>query len=167
VAGFAVFFHPLEKPEAPTMNVLARISKASDFAAPDQEPPRPAPRSTDQHAPASARSYAGPSIISAALIVTGRLESAGDIQIDGRVEGDIRGQAVRIGGGATIKGTVYGELVELGGTIEGKIEAESVVLTKTARMSGDIVHQSLRIDTGAFFNGHSRPHQGKTVPKIA
>jgi len=67
---------------------------------------------------------------------------------------------VRIGSGAVIKGTVFGEGVELAGTIEGKIEAKTAVLTTTARMSGDILHQSLQIDRGACFDGISRPHHG-------
>jgi cytoskeletal protein CcmA (bactofilin family) len=151
------------------MNVLARISKVSDFPGTNQveAPQHVAPRSQEQPAPKPARSHAGPSILSAALTVTGRLESAGDIQIDGKIEGDVRGQAVRIGDGALIKGTVTGEIVELAGTIDGKIEAESVALTKTARMSGDIFHRSLRIDTGAHFDGSSHPHHRKDAPKSA
>jgi cytoskeletal protein CcmA (bactofilin family) len=147
------------------MNVLARINSGStNPVVPDPIKEPPAPPSTasrPQHTLGSPRTYAGPSIISAALVVVGRLESAGDIQIDGRVEGDVRGQGVRIGNTAVIKGTVTGELVELAGTLEGKIEARSAVLTKTARMSGDIIHQSLQVEEGSFFNGSSRPHYGK------
>jgi cytoskeletal protein CcmA (bactofilin family) len=143
------------------MNVLARISKVSEFPGTDPvEEPRPVTRSEPQPAKSS-RAYAGPSIISAGLSITGKLESAGDIQIDGKVEGDIRGQAVRIGDGALVKGTVTGELVELAGTVEGKIEAETVVLAKTARMTGDLAHRSLRIEAGAHFDGNSRPHAPK------
>jgi cytoskeletal protein CcmA (bactofilin family) len=144
------------------MNVLARINAGSTtpiVPEPVKEPPVAAPR--PQTPLGTPRTYAGPSIISAALVVVGRLESAGDIQIDGKVEGDVRGQGVRIGGGAVIKGTVTGELVELAGTLEGKIEARQAVLTKTARMSGDIVHHSLQIDEGSYFNGNSRPNYGK------
>jgi cytoskeletal protein CcmA (bactofilin family) len=149
------------------MNVLARINTGSNqpiLPDPVKEPastPSPAPRPREQHTLGSPRSYAGPSIISSALIVIGRLESAGDIQIDGKVEGDIRGQGVRIGSAAVIKGTVTGELVELAGTLEGKIEARSAVLTKTAHMTGDIIHQSLQIEEGSYFEGSSRPHHGK------
>jgi cytoskeletal protein CcmA (bactofilin family) len=66
-----------------------------------------------------------------------------------------------------IKGAVFGDVVELAGTVEGKIEAGSAVLTKTARMTGDILHQSLQVEQGAFFNGNSRPHQAKSPPKQA
>ena len=54
-----------------------------------------------------------PSVINKALKITGQLESSEDIQIDGNVEGDIRGLSVTIGSGATVKGSVYGEVVEL------------------------------------------------------
>jgi cytoskeletal protein CcmA (bactofilin family) len=142
------------------MSVLARSSNDSDYVAADQGKDSQSVKSgsPEQHHQTSPGSNAGPSLISAALIVIGQLESAGDIQIDGKVEGDIHGRMVRIGSGAVIKGTVFGEGVELAGTIEGKIEARAVVLTTTARMSGDIFHQSLQIDKGAFFDGISRPH---------
>lgn len=151
------------------MNVLARINAGSTqpiVPDPVEKPgPLPAPNaapSTPARAPlGSPRTYAGPSIISSALVVVGRLESAGDIQIDGKVEGDIRGQAVRIGNTAVVKGTVTGELVELSGTLEGKIEARSAVLQRTGRMTGDIIHQSLQIDEGSHFSGSSRPTYGK------
>jgi cytoskeletal protein CcmA (bactofilin family) len=144
------------------MNVLARINSGPTHPAiPDPVHEPAAMPSTQTRTLGTPRTYAGPSIISAALVVVGRLESAGDLQIDGKVEGDVRGQGVRIGSGAVIKGTVTGELVELSGTLEGKIEARSAVLTKTARMSGDIIHQSLQVDEGSFFNGNSRPHYGK------
>ncbi len=105
------------------------------------------------------------SIISRALKITGQLESTEDIQIDGEIEGDVRGVSVKVGSGAKIKGAVYGEQVELAGTVEGKIEAKKVVLTSTAHMSGDVVHQDLKIDSGAYIDGHCRPDFGKTASK--
>lgn len=105
------------------------------------------------------------SVISRALKIIGQLESTEDIQVDGEVEGDVRGLSVKVGGNAKIKGAVYGEEVELAGTVEGKIEAKKVVLTSTAHMSGDIVHQEIKIDAGAYINGHCRPEFGKTAAK--
>jgi|SRR5215468_1907217 len=134
------------------MNVIARSSNDSR-----------ADKITDSKpdSPASLVSSAGPSLISDALAIVGHLESAGDIRIDGKVEGDIRGRMVTIASSGTVKGTVFGEGVELAGIIEGKIEARHVVLTKTARMRGDIIHESLKIDQGACFSGVSRPQYEK------
>jgi len=104
------------------------------------------------------------SIISKALKITGQLESTENIQIDGEVEGDVRGINVKVGQGAKVKGTVTGDEVELAGTVEGKIEAKKVLLTGTAHMSGDVVHQDIRIESGAFIDGHCRPESSKAKP---
>ena len=109
----------------------------------------------------------GVSVISKALKITGQLESTEDIRIDGEVEGDVRAVSVTVGSGAKVKGTVYGNTVELSGTIDGKIEAEKVVLTSSARMSGDVIHQDIRIESGAYIDGHCRPAFGKNKDKTA
>lgn len=142
------------------MNILARQTRIDPplIAPPPSPPPVVAPRPREQQPTISTRPQVGPSIISAALTVIGSLESNGDIQIDGKVEGDIRGKGVRIGSAAVIKGTIVGEVVELAGKLDGKIEAGSAGLASTANMSGDIIHRSLRIDQGAYFNGNIRPH---------
>jgi cytoskeletal protein CcmA (bactofilin family) len=98
------------------------------------------------------------SIISKALKITGQLESTENIQIDGEVEGDVRGVNVKVGQGAKVKGTVSGD---------GKIEAKKVLLTGTAHMSGDVVHQDIRIESGAFIDGHCRPESSKAKPAQA
>jgi cytoskeletal protein CcmA (bactofilin family) len=107
----------------------------------------------------------GVSVISKALRITGQLESTEDIRIDGEVDGDIHGVSVTVGAGAKVKGSVYGQTVELAGTIEGKIEAKKVVLTSTAHMAGDVIHQDIRIESGAYIDGHCRPGSNKADNK--
>jgi len=101
------------------------------------------------------------SVISKALKITGELESTEDIQIDGQIEGDVRGVGVKIGQNAKVKGTVFGDEVELAGTIEGKIESKKVILASTARMTGDIWHQEIKIESGAYINGNLKPELSK------
>jgi len=107
------------------------------------------------------------SVISKALKITGQLESTEDIQIDGEIDGDVLGVAVKIGNNAKVKGTVYGDEVELAGTIDGKIEAKKVILTGTARMTGDVMHQDIKIESGAYIDGHLKPEFGKSGAKPA
>ena len=107
------------------------------------------------------------SVISKALKITGQLESTEDIQIDGQIEGDVRGVGVKIGQNARVKGTVYGDEVELAGTIEGRIEAKKVTLAGPARMTGDISHQDIKIESGAYINGSLKPEMGKSDGKQA
>ena len=149
------------------MNMLARPGKPPLHAATVSTPEPPgAPRqSHEQIRPAPVREQVGPSIIGPGMSVVGRLDCSGHIQIEGNVEGEIRGKGVTIGSGAVINGTVVGETVQLAGTIEGNIEAELVVLAKTARVSGDICSQTLQIEQGAFFSGNSRPGRKQTTPQ--
>ncbi len=127
------------------------------------QPPAPAPAAYEVATP-QARVV---SVISKALKITGQLESTEDIQVDGEVDGDVRGVSVKIGSNAKVKGTVYGDAVELAGTIDGKIEAKKVVLTSTAHMSGDVIHQDIKIESGAYIDGHCRPEFGKATNKNA
>ncbi|MGH6872201.1 MAG: bactofilin family protein [Rhizomicrobium sp.] len=107
-------------------------------------------------------SQASTSVISKALKITGQLESSEHIQVDGQIEGDVKGLSVKVGPGAKVRGTVSGDEVELSGAIEGKIEAKKVILTGTARMSGDVIHQDIRIESGAYIDGHLRPESAVT-----
>ena len=94
-----------------------------------------------------------PSIISPDLRINGDMVCSGDIQIDGWVEGDIQSRNVTVGEGATVHGAVQAENVKICGIVNGQIRADNVVLEKTARVTGDILHKSLSIEQGAFLEG--------------
>jgi cytoskeletal protein CcmA (bactofilin family) len=97
-----------------------------------------------------------PSIISADLTLTGTVVSSGDVQIDGRVEGDVRVAALVIGETAEIKGDIYAEEVVVRGRVDGSVRARRVQLAATAHVEGNILHQTLAVESGAFFEGNCR-----------
>src|SRR5690606_10213501 len=105
--------------------------------------------------PAATRA-AAPSIISADLKIVGDLTSAGDIQIDGHVEGDIQSRTITIGEAAQVTGSISGDTVRVCGTVNGQIKGKTVTLDKSAKVTGDILHQSLAIEPGAFLEGHCK-----------
>ena len=94
-----------------------------------------------------------PSIISADLRITGDLVCSGDVQVDGWVEGDIQSRNIVIGEGATVQGGLQAETVRVCGVVNGQIKADSVVLEKTARVTGDVLHKSLAMEQGASLEG--------------
>jgi len=97
-----------------------------------------------------------PSIISAELIVRGTLISEGDVQVDGRVDGDIRSAGLVIGEKAMIMGDIYAEEATIRGRVEGSIRARKVQLCATCHVEGNILHEALSVETGAFFEGNCR-----------
>ena len=110
--------------------------------------------------PRSAKQRTGvPSIVSSDLKIVGSLNSDGEVQIDGTVEGNITGQVVTVSKDAVIEGSITAHTVHISGTINGQIEASSVMLAKPARVKGDIVHQTLAIEAGAHVEGFCRPRE--------
>ena len=94
-----------------------------------------------------------PSILSSDLVVTGDLNSNGEIQVDGKIIGDINTKSLLVGKTANVKGGIIADDVRVHGTVDGQIKAHTVTLAKTAHVVGDILHVNLSIETGAFLEG--------------
>ena len=97
-----------------------------------------------------------PSILSSDLVVTGSVESDGEVQLDGKVHGDVKAGVLTIGEEASVTGEVVAETVSVRGRIEGSLRARQVQLASTARIEGDIIHSTLAIESGAYFDGNCR-----------
>ena len=93
------------------------------------------------------------SIISRDLKIKGDLTCNGDIQIDGEVEGDVQSRSITVGEGADVRGTISSDSIRVCGSVNGQLKGQSVVLAKTAKLVGDVMHQTLAIEPGAFFEG--------------
>ncbi len=109
---------------------------------------------------------AAPSIISNDLVVIGTLTSTGDIQIDGRVDGDIRSGSVTIGEKANFEGEIVAEECTIRGRVQGTVRARKVHLSGTCHMEGTILHESLAVEIGAFFEGNCR-HCADPLAEVA
>jgi len=99
---------------------------------------------------------APPSLLSADLKITGDINSQGEIQVDGQVDGDIHSEVLVIGETAQINGEISADSVRVHGYVTGQIKARSVSLAKSAHVLGDILHENLSIEQGAFLEGHCR-----------
>jgi cytoskeletal protein CcmA (bactofilin family) len=107
-----------------------------------------------------------PSIVSADLTIEGHLNSNGEIQVDGVVHGDIRCKALIVGVKGSVTGEVMAQTVRMHGSIKGMIRAKSVFLASTARMSGDVEHESLAIEPGAYMEGHCKRIAEASLPPV-
>jgi cytoskeletal protein CcmA (bactofilin family) len=103
--------------------------------------------------PAAAPS--GFSLLDANLVVTGDLQTAASLRIEGRLEGSIlKADSVVIGVGASVTGDVHAREVILGGTLTGNVHAsERVELQATAVVAGDVHTVSVLVQEGGVVNG--------------
>ena len=46
--------------------------------------------------------------------------------------------------------------IRICGSVNGQVKGATVTLAKTARVTGDVLHQTLSIEPGAFFEGQCR-----------
>ena len=97
-----------------------------------------------------------PTIIGADFRVKGDISCEGDIQLEGRVDGNIKSLRLTVGETGIVQGDVNAEGVRVQGKIVGTIKAKAVELAGTGHVTGDILHESLSVENGAFLNGHCR-----------
>ncbi len=108
-----------------------------------------------------------PSLISPNLKVTGNLNTEGELQIDGMVEGDIACKKLTVGETAIISGEIVADDIEVRGKVQGRIRARAVLLTKSANVTGDVWHDTLSIESGAFLNGHCKRNDSAAPKEVA
>ncbi len=124
------------------------------------KPPAPPAQAPIQNSTTLASTRPGdrmpPSVIGPDLTITGNLSSEGQVQIDGRVEGDIRGTHIIVGERAHITGGIIAEEVVVRGHVMGSVRGKRVMLQAQSHVEGDIYHKALAIEQGAFFEGKSR-----------
>lgn len=100
-----------------------------------------------------------PSLLGTDLTITGDIVSEGDLQIDGKVIGDIKSVSLTIGEKAQVKGEIVCDKALIHGAVSGRVTAKDVYLSKSAKIVGDIHHDLVAIERGAFVDGQIRRRQ--------
>lgn len=101
-----------------------------------------------------------PSIISADLHIVGDLEGDGEIQIEGRVDGNIRCESLTVGEAGQVEGKIVVNTLRVLGTITGSVRSHTVRVMENARIIGNVAHQKIEIRAGAWVDGlykHLKP----------
>ncbi len=112
------------------------------------------PTTTKGHARAQG-GEASLSIISAGTTVTGDIECAGVLKVEGRIDGGVRrARQVMLAKEGSINGDVHAQEVVVGGVIDGNVTAsDRLELQTTAVVNGEITTKSIIVMEGARING--------------
>lgn len=107
-------------------------------------------------------------VIGGVAMVIGDLTGQGEIEVQGRVEGNIRSRKVTVGEGGFVEGEIVAESVCIRGSVKGPVVATSVAVATTARVIGHITHKELSIEPGAYHEGRRpwrlRPLEDRESP---
>lgn len=96
---------------------------------------------------------APPSIISADMNILGNLISDGTIDIDGRVEGNVKAHHVTVRAGGRIHGDLHADVAQVYGQVRGVVRAREAHLYASCHVEGTIMHETLSVEDGAFIDG--------------
>ena len=94
-------------------------------------------------------------MIGSGTVITGDIQSNGDIRVDGTLKGSVntKGKVV-LGKEGVIEGDVVCNDADISGVIKAKISVSQLLsLKSTAKLNGDIIANKLSIEPGASFTG--------------
>jgi cytoskeletal protein CcmA (bactofilin family) len=115
-------------------------------------------------------------VIGKSVVIKGQIQSREDLTIEGQVEGTIEMSEHRLTVDAkgNVKAGINARVVEVQGSIEGKVEAvDKVYIRKGAHFVGDIHSAGIIIEDGGYIKGNielsSSPnsHRGAHSPVAA
>jgi cytoskeletal protein CcmA (bactofilin family) len=94
-------------------------------------------------------------IVGPSVKIQGDLNSEGNIQIEGEVEGKINtSENIQIGQNAKVIAEMKAGNAVIAGEVIGNVHiAGSLILLSTANIKGDITCSVLRVEDGAIFSG--------------
>ena len=98
-----------------------------------------------------------PTIFATGTVFTGKMETTGDLRIDGKFDGDLISKAkVALGPQSEVTGNVTAENAEIEGKINGILRITGVLTLKaTAVVEGEIYYGKIVMQLGARFVGKS------------
>ena len=82
-------------------------------------------------------------------------------------EGAAGGVPSTVGEQGKIDGSTVADTVRIFGTVNGRVEAKTVHLDKSARVTADITFGTLAIEAGAYFEGKVHPLKGASTAPAA
>ncbi|MEO1719948.1 MAG: polymer-forming cytoskeletal protein, partial [Pseudomonadota bacterium] len=137
---------------APRSQVEASDTKVASSAAADEPRSTAAPAAIPPNRGKS-DSATSHSVIDELLTMRGDIETEGNVQIKGRVFGNVSCVSVIVEDGAIVNGEINAQEVVVRGQTSGAIHGRLVRLEATAVCESDIFHQSFACEQGARIQG--------------
>jgi len=103
--------------------------------------------------PTRAQRNVAPSIVSRDMNILGNLISEGTVDINGRIEGNVRAKQIMVRKDGTVNGDLHADEIQVLGHVRGLVRAKDVHLYASAKVEGSIMHEVLSMEEGAFVDG--------------
>ncbi len=115
-----------------------------------------------------AREQAPETVVAQAMRIEGELKSGGNIRIDGIVSGKVQtSMDLHIGSSAQVDADLIAANAVIAGVVKGNVTVRnSLTITESGRVLGNISCEKLAISAGALFIGNCRMQESKPAREI-
>lgn len=93
------------------------------------------------------------SFIGSEVVISGDFATDAQLQVDGRIDGNVRCASLFQGVEGIIAGNIVAEEARLAGTVEGTVSAGIVIVEAGAQILGDVAYDTISIEAGANIEG--------------
>ena len=109
------------------------------------------------------------SVIGADMQLVGDISFKGKLRLDGKAEGNIRGEYLILGETGTISGDIVVNTFVCSGRVEGTVNVKKLYVVKSGFIQGKVETMDLAVESGAVLNGEikSRSQELRLVPGSA
>ncbi len=102
--------------------------------------------------------------IGAELEIEGNLVFEGQVRLEGKFQGQLKGKKIIIGESGRVTGEIEAEEVICFGHIEGKLRTRTLHLRKTASFRGELEAEKFSVEEGALLEGQFKVGRSQTQP---
>ena len=109
------------------------------------------------------------SVLGSDVVITGNVSASVDLHVDGKIDGDLKCANLVQGEASEIKGAVVADTAKIAGLLDGSIEAKTLIVHATARITGDVTYETITIENGGKVEGklsHRRAGAVKSPPPL-
>ncbi len=114
------------------------------------------------------------SVISGGITINGSIECAGELQINGKITGDVRAVAVFIEASGSVTGSIVAERVRVAGLVDGDMQVGDLAIEPNGNVRGEIQYGRIKIAAGGFIDGsfarstaHAAAQQEQSVKLVS
>lgn len=93
------------------------------------------------------------SVLHGGITIEGKWTSDGIVDFGGIFQGELNVETLALAKEGQIQGNIRAQIVTIEGTVEGTILAQSVNIKNTAKVTADIIAETIAIEAGAAFEG--------------
>jgi len=99
-------------------------------------------------------------VLAADIVFQGNIQSEGDIELDGVIDGNVACRQLLIGRTGAVNGNVVAREVTVHGEVSGSIISQSVRLCASGKMMGSLSYERLAVEAGAYIDADCSMLQG-------